>query len=273
MDTEQPTSFLARHEFFIRRLHSLCGLVPVGAYMVIHLVTNASILNGVSTFQNAVYQIHSLGAILPIVEWVVIFLPLIFHGVFGIFIIQGGMPNSGAYPHASNVRYTLQRATGIIAFVFIFWHVFHMHGWFHFEWWKNNVAEPYFGAQFDPYNASSSAGVALQPVWVKILYGIGLLSCVFHLANGMWTMGITCGLWISPGAQRRASVVCSVFGLLLGVVGLSALWGMSSVGEQMKNKESGASILETEENMFRSRIESGDLIDDEATQHKRSSRE
>ena len=31
-------NYLARHEFLIRRLHSLSGLVPVGAYMVIHLL-------------------------------------------------------------------------------------------------------------------------------------------------------------------------------------------------------------------------------------------
>jgi succinate dehydrogenase / fumarate reductase cytochrome b subunit len=61
------SSFLARHEFLIRRLHSLSGLIPVGAYMVIHLLTNASTLSGPMSFQNAVYQIHSLGAILPVV--------------------------------------------------------------------------------------------------------------------------------------------------------------------------------------------------------------
>ena len=34
------------------------------------------------------------------------------------------------YPYRENFRYTLQRGTGVIAFVFILWHVFHMRGWF-----------------------------------------------------------------------------------------------------------------------------------------------
>ena len=134
MDTNP--SFLARHEFLIRRLHSLSGLIPVGAYMCIHLLTNASTLDSSATFQRAVYQIHSLGSILPLVEWVFIFIPILFHGIIGVVIIRGGLPNYGSYKYTSNLRYTLQRASGMIAFAFIMWHVFQMHGWFHFEAWQ-----------------------------------------------------------------------------------------------------------------------------------------
>ena len=155
-----PTSFLARHEFLVRRLHSLSGLIPVGAYMVIHLVTNASVLNSSATFQRAVYQIHSLGNVLPLIEWTFIFIPLLFHAIIGVVIIRGGLPNTGSYSYTSNVRYTLQRATGMIAFLFIMWHVGHMHGWFHFKWWLN-VVEPLGGAQFKPYNAASTLGAAM----------------------------------------------------------------------------------------------------------------
>src|SRR3954463_12839641 len=62
-------SFFARHEFLLRRLHSLSGLIPVGAYMVVHLLTNASVLGGPASFQDQVDTIHRLGPILPLVEW------------------------------------------------------------------------------------------------------------------------------------------------------------------------------------------------------------
>ena len=62
------------------------------------------------------------------------------------------------------------------------------------------------GAQFDPEHAASSTAIALQPLWVKILYVIGMLSCVYHFANGLWTQGITWGLWTSAAAQRPAGV-------------------------------------------------------------------
>src|SRR5207237_607866 len=155
-------TFLERHEFLLRRLHSLSGIVPVGAYMVIHLLTNASVLDGAAAFQRRVYAIHSLGAVLPLVEWTFIFLPLIYHAVYGILITRGALPNSSTYKYTSNVRYTLQRATGMIAFVFIFWHVFHMHGWFHSESYERAVARPLFGAMFKPYNAASTAAEAMQ---------------------------------------------------------------------------------------------------------------
>ena len=46
----------------------------------------------------------------------------------------------------------------MIAFVFIFWHVFHMHGWFHADWWQRAVAHYPYGGIFRPYNAASTAG-------------------------------------------------------------------------------------------------------------------
>ncbi|MEX2027365.1 MAG: succinate dehydrogenase cytochrome b558 subunit, partial [Pirellulaceae bacterium] len=225
-----PSSFLARHEFLIRRLHSLSGLIPVGAYMVIHLLTNASTLNGPATFQIAVYQIHSLGPLLPIVEWVFIFIPILFHAIVGVVIIRGGLPNSSAYPLPRNIRYTLQRATGMIAFAFIVWHVFHMHGWFHFAAWEENVARPLLGAQFKAYNAASTGAAAMQQsILIPILYSIGVLASVYHLANGIWTMGITWGVWTTPLAQRRADKICIAIGLLVAVVGVGAISGFRGI--------------------------------------------
>jgi succinate dehydrogenase cytochrome b subunit len=264
VDQPQP-SFLARHEFVVRRLHSLSGLVPVGAYMVVHLLTNASVLNGPGTFQDNVYKIHSLGNALPLVEWTFIFIPILFHAIVGIGIAMGMVPNTSRYPYGANRRYTLQRWTGMIAFAFIIWHVFHMHGWFHNQAWLTDFALPYGGAQFKPFNAASTAGRALQNGIVFILYGIGMLACVFHLANGIWTMGITWGVWTSPRAQAWALKVCAVFGVLLAVVGLSALGGMRAAGSGDEYKKA----VDVENRMYESRVQSGEI---EPNEHKRSHR-
>lgn len=255
--------FLVRHEFAIRRLHSLSGLVPVGAYMCVHLLTNASVLNSPGSFQTNVYTIHSLGKLLPVVEWGFIFLPILFHAIVGVAIAIGMVPNTRNYPYTANRRYTAQRWTGMIAFAFIMWHVFHMHGWFHFDSWLANVAEPYGGAQFRPYNAASSAGLAMQSVVVVILYAVGVLACVYHLANGLWTMGITWGVWTSPRAQAWASKLCGVFGLLLAIVSMSALYGMwnSGRGEALDR------AVDVENRMYESRVETGEI---EPNEHKRS---
>lgn len=197
--------------------------------MVVHLLTNASILNGPQAFQSNVNMIHNLGNALPLVEWLFIFLPLIFHAAIGVWIARTGRSNLGQYKLVGNRRYQWQRWTGFLALIFIFTHVFHLHGWFHFEFWEKNVTEPLGMAQFRPYNASSTLGIALRGVLWPIFYAGGVLACVYHLANGIWTSGITWGLWITPAAQKRASLVCTLFGLFLGFVGLSALWGAKTV--------------------------------------------
>lgn len=257
---EAGDSFLVRHEFLLRRLHSLSGLIPVGAYMCVHLLTNSTVLDSPATFQKNVFGIHGLGKLLPFIEWTFIFIPILFHGIFGFVIIRGGLSNSSTYSNSSNRRYTLQRITGMIAFFFIMWHVFHMHGWFHAQAWIDNVASKLGGAKFRPYNAASSAGEAMQAhILVPILYTFGVLSCVFHLANGIWTMGITWGVWITPKAQARANYVCAAFGLLLAAVGMSALIGMTELDVEEAQK--------IEDKMYNARVAAGELVPDE---HKRS---
>ncbi|MFM7248795.1 MAG: succinate dehydrogenase [Planctomycetaceae bacterium] len=213
---ESSRSFFTRHQFLIYRLFSLSGLVPVGAFLAVHLLTNASVLGGPASFQSRVDLIHSLGPLLVPIEILFIFLPMLFHATVGFVIIAGGLPNVGSYPYAGNVRYTLQRATGMIAFAFIIWHLIQLH-------W---LGKPLGGGSFDPHHATSTAAEAIAPLGVSILYAIGVLSTVFHFSNGLWTLGITWGLWTSPAAMRRANVVSIAVGTLLAAAGLGAIGGL-----------------------------------------------
>ena len=258
MDQAQQPSFLARNDFLIRRLHSLSGLIPVGAFMVLHLSTNASVFVGEETFQTNVDLIHRLGRLLPLVEWTFIFLPMIFHAVIGFVIIGGAMPNNNQYRYSANRRYMLQRATGMVAFVFILWHVLHMHGGSHNEAWLETMKNVDH-AQFDPHRATSTAGMALQGPVVTILYIVGVLSCVYHLANGLWTMGITWGVWTSEKAQERASKVCVAFGVVLAAIAMTGLFSMKAA---VDTKEKLEAVKATEEKMLEHRREAG-LMDEE----------
>lgn len=248
-------SWYARNEFMIRRLHSLSGLIPVGAYMVVHLAANATILNGVEAYQNVVYQIHSLGNLLPLVEWAFIFLPILFHALLGFVFIFGGKSNLARYQMIGNYRYAAQRITGILAFLFILWHVFQLNGVIHADWFRKSIADPMGLAQFRPYNAASTAARALQNPIVTGLYVIGILSCVFHFANGIWTMGITWGVWVTPKAQKTASRICLGLGLIVAIIGLSALTGFHRID---------ADKAEARENeIYRMRVENGLVTPDD----------
>jgi len=221
-DDTAADSFFTRHQFLIYRLFSLAGLLPVGAFLVVHLLTNSSILGGAESFQDRVDTIHGLGPLLVPVEIAFIFLPILFHAVVGFVIIAGGMPNVGSYPYSGNIRYTLQRATGMIAFAFIVWHLVHLH-------W---LGAPFRGTAlpgFDPHHASSTLAVAMASLGMNLLYAIGMLAAVYHFANGLWSLGITWGVWTSPAAMRRANWVSVGVGAVLAFAGLGSLVGIRRI--------------------------------------------
>lgn len=214
-----------RHHFLIRRLHSLTGLVPVGVFLCIHLCANASILlPGApgAEFQKAIERIHLLGPLLKPVEIVGIFIPLLFHALLGFQIIFTGDSNAQQYRYGPNIRYTLQRASGVIAFLFIAYHVWQMH-WFgaglgggHFVLHDNSGAA----------TAAKTTADAIQAAWwIAPVYAIGVVATVFHFANGVWTSLITWGITIKPRSQRAAGYACAVFGVALTLIGLGALSG------------------------------------------------
>lgn len=230
MQTLDLASIFGRHEFLVRRLHSLLGLVPLGGYLAFHLATNAAVIDGLDKYQTRADQIHQLGiSTILVLEWSLIFLPILFHGLIGLLIVTRGKRNVTHYPYEGNIRYTIQRASGVLAFAFILWHVFQMHGWLRADWWVEHVAAPLGGSRFDPEHVYTAAEV-LQASWIMpALYAAGTLACVYHLANGIWTMGITWGAWTSPRAQQWAKLPCAMLGVLLAVVGMAALVGMLRV--------------------------------------------
>ena len=177
----------------------------------------------------------------------------------GLWIIRSGRSNTQQYPYIANWRYKLQRWSGVVAIVFIFLHVFHLHGWFHFDWWMSAVAEPLGMANFRPYNAASTLALAMSGVLWPAFYLLGIVACVFHLANGVWTMGITWGVWITPRSQALASKVCAAGGLLLLLVGLSAL-----AGAKLTNVDEARRI---EDAMYEARVQTGEIV---PVPHKRS---
>jgi succinate dehydrogenase / fumarate reductase cytochrome b subunit len=247
VDFSNVAPSLGRHEFLLRRLHSLLGLIPLGGYLVFHLATNASILDGPAAFQHRVDQIAELGpTTIFMLEWPFIFLPILFHGIIGLVIVGRGKRNLAYYPHLNNFRYTLQRWTGVIAFLFIIWHVFEMHGWFRIDWWVEHVALPLGGRQFSYENALSAAAAIQASRWVEAAYLVGVLSCVYHFANGVWTMGITWGVWTSDRAQRWANVPVAIVGTVVTVFGLGALYGMMTVDASAKPPRSGVEARMTE---------------------------
>ena len=100
-DQSDSPQLADKYYFVVRRLHSLSGLVPVGVFLVVHLISNAAIMVPAEegkdpgwAFQEQVERIHALEPLLVPIEIVGIFLPLAFHAILGFQIMLTAHPNA-----------------------------------------------------------------------------------------------------------------------------------------------------------------------------------
>jgi succinate dehydrogenase / fumarate reductase cytochrome b subunit len=126
MDHEQPHG-VDRRRFILRRLHSLSGIFPIGAYLIFHvMLANASVLGGPERFDAAVEAIAVLPPpVLLAIEVFAIYLPLLFHSLYGFVRLgESDLSNPLRFDWLGSYLYVLQRLTGVIAFFFIGWHIY-----------------------------------------------------------------------------------------------------------------------------------------------------
>jgi succinate dehydrogenase / fumarate reductase cytochrome b subunit len=209
---DRTAPLLGGHQhFLLRRLHSLTGLV-FGGYLIVHLLVNATIAQGGVVYQQQVDKIHSL-PFLPVIEWTFIYIPILYHTVYGIWITLTGQPNVDRYPYMKNWFYVAQRISAIIIVVFMFIHVLSL---------KYGMLG--LNYRFDPHRALGTVGQHLDHGWlVWLIYPLGILASCYHLANGFWTAAITWGLTVSAEAQKRWGYVCAGLFALTFIAGIVSL--------------------------------------------------
>lgn len=198
--------------FLLRRLHSLLGLLPIGAFLVFHLWENSQSRFGADHYNREVVAALQGMNYLPILEIVLIALPLLFHAGYGVVIAFQARTELRRYPYLRNWLYWLQRLSGFGILVFLLLHV----GLTRLQ----GMLEP--SIRVDLYGHMRAL---LSQPWMFVLYLVGLLLSVFHLANGLWSMGIVWGLTTEPRAQSLLGYACIGMGVLLTALGLHGLIG------------------------------------------------
>ena len=113
------------HSFLLRKLHSLSGIIPVGAFLVEHFVSNAFATRGPGAYAKQVELLSGFPFVFYL-ELFGIWLPILYHALYGFYIWFRGESNVTDYPWAGNWMFTLQRWTGAIAFCYIVWHTWHL---------------------------------------------------------------------------------------------------------------------------------------------------
>ncbi len=203
----------------IRRLQSLTGLM-FGGYLLVHLLVNATIAQGGHHYQDQVNKIHQL-PLLEGIEWTAIFIPFLFHALYGTWIAVNGRPNAINYPYSRNVYYLLQRISAVIILLFVLFHVLSL---------KYGAFGPALQFEFEG-KALASIGAHMQYAWWLpwLVYPIGIAASAYHTANGLWTGAITWGLTISAGSQRRFGLICAAIFAALAAFGIIAMIGAELV--------------------------------------------
>ncbi len=199
------------YSFVLRRLHSLSGIVPIGAFLIEHFISNSESANGVQAYNDQVKFLTSLPFV-HVLEWVFIFIPLLYHALYGIWIWYRGDSNVSEYPWSGNWLYTSQRWTGIVAFAYILYHVIDM----------RFMGVHLMGGGYN--NAFSTVWFDFQNPWVVAIYVIGIVAASWHFSYGVWLFAAKWGLTVGDRARRKFGFVC--LGLAIALVGVG-LWSVT----------------------------------------------
>lgn len=200
----------ARRRFWLRRLHSLSGVLPLAVFLLEHLWTNGQALWGARAFDAAVARIFALPA-LPLIEMLGIFLPLAFHAGYGLVLTRAARPNVIAYPFARNWGYLLQRVTGVLVLVFVLFHL-----------WEFRVQKWLYGmdaSAFYPTLAARLSSTTFGVPWRAFAYALGLAATTLHFANGLFGFCCTWGVAVTRRAQARVMALAAVLGGAAFVLG------------------------------------------------------
>ena len=116
--------------FYMRRLHSLVGLIVIGVFLFEHVFTNSTVLGGAKAFNDALAMMDLIPRPLFYgLEVFAIALPILFHAIYGIYIAAQAKNNPGNYGYVRNWQFAVQRYTAWLLIPFLIWHVGYMRVW------------------------------------------------------------------------------------------------------------------------------------------------
>lgn len=202
--------------FLLRKLHQITGIVPLGIFFAVHMFTNAKAMNGDKVFNEAVADIHHLPFLL-FVEIFGIFLPLLYHSIYGIIISAEAKPNVGNYGYERNWLYLFQRITGGFLFVFLIFHLLH----FRFGLFSGlGMTDIAVAGNAD--KAFAIVANDFKSIGVLIFYILGVAATAWHFAYGIFLFAVDWGIVIGEKAQKYTLYACAFIGLSLFAVGTNA---------------------------------------------------
>jgi len=178
----------------------------VGIFLLFHLALNSTVFfGGAETYELTIRGMKSIPLII-VAEIVIIAIPIIFHALYGLWIVYLAQNNVLKFTYYRNWAFYLQRITAIITLIFLVFHVYAL---------RLAVHEP-----ADVIN--TFVNILQNPLYF-VLYIIGVVSAIFHFANGFFTFLISWGITIGDRSQNFFNKFSIVMFVFLGVLGISIL--------------------------------------------------
>jgi succinate dehydrogenase / fumarate reductase, cytochrome b subunit len=207
------------NSFLWHKLHSLLGVIPIGAFLIEHIVSNFEALKGPAAYAAQVKFLNGL-PLVRVLEWTFIFLPILYHAIYGVYIWLRGQSNVVYYPWAGNWMYVSQRYTGLIAFAYILQHV---------------LRQRFMGVSLPEHPGAAFAKVQheLANPWMLAVYIIAMIAICWHFAYGIWLFAAKWGITPGVKSRKRFGYVCVLLGIVLAVMGLASIWAF--VGPNYRN--------------------------------------
>jgi succinate dehydrogenase / fumarate reductase, cytochrome b subunit len=193
--------------FINRKLHSLLGVFPVGLFLTQHLVINHFATRSPESFNAAAHFMESL-PFRYFLEVFLIFIPLLYHAVYGIYIAFQAKNNVSNYGFFRNWMFVWQRITGVILVIFIAWHV-----------WETRLAYALYDT---PVDFDMMANI-LSSTPMVVFYIVGVVAATFHFANGLWSFAVSWGITVTPRSQKIATYVTLGAFVALTVIGIRSI--------------------------------------------------
>lgn len=196
----------SQNQFYLRRLHSLLGVIPLGAFLLVHLMVNHQATQGVEAFNKAAGFMDSL-PFLYALEFIMIYIPILYHAIYGIYIAFTATHNIGHYSYTRNWLFLFQRISGLLTFLFVMIHL-----------WQTRI-QKLFGEEV---NYDMIHDIVTNPFWL-IFYIVCIIAVVFHFANGLWSFLVTWGILQSPKSQSVFTWISLIIFIVVSYIGISAI--------------------------------------------------
>ena len=198
------------HSFLLRRLHSLTGIIPIGAFLVEHFFSNFVATQGPSAYTKQVALLAGLPFVF-FLDLCFIWIPIAFHGLYGFYIWYRGETNVGDYPWMGNWMYAAQRWTGAIAFFYMGYHVWHLR---------------FYGVHIlsEPAAAFPKVQMEFQHPWILAFYAIAVVAASWHFAYGLWLFAAKWGITSGDNARRKWGYACLAIALIFIAAGVATMY-------------------------------------------------